>query len=92
MFGYPLMAGNPSSGSDKILWVVASPRDGQPLQLTGHPLNAATPIVSSTWPADSTSGEIYPSDIVVPSPGCWQFTLSWNGHRDTIDLSYVKHH
>jgi hypothetical protein len=49
------------------------------------------PVVSSTWPADSSPGEIYPSEIEVPAPGCWQFTLSWNGHTDTIDLWYVRH-
>lgn len=91
LFGYPLMAGNPRPYSDKILWVVASPRDGMPLRLTGHPLNAVKPVVSSTWPADSTPGQIYPSEIEVPAPGCWQFTLSWNGHTDTVDLWYVKH-
>lgn len=91
LFGYPLMAGNPQPYSDKILWIVASPRGGMPLQLTGHPLHAARPVVSSTWPADSSPGEIYPSDIEVPAPGCWQFTLSWNGHADTIDLWYVRH-
>jgi hypothetical protein len=91
VFGYPLMAGNPQPYSDKILWVVASPRDGMPLRVTGHPLGAAAPVVSSTWPADSAPGEIYPSGIVVPSPGCWQFTLSWNGHTDTVDLWYVRH-
>ena len=91
LFGYPLMAGNPQPYSDKVLWVVASPRNGMPLRLTGHPLRAARPVVSSTWPADSSPGEIYPSDIEVPAPGCWQFTLSWNGHTDTIDLWYVRH-
>ena len=91
LFGYPLMAGNPEPYSDKILWVVASPRDGMPLQLAGHPLHAARPVVSSTWPADSSPGAIYPSEIEVPAPGCWQFTLSWNGHTDTIDLWYVRH-
>jgi hypothetical protein len=91
LFGYPLMAGNPQPYSDKILWVVASPRDGMPLRLTGHPLGAVKPVVSSTWPADSTPGEIYPSEIEVPAPGCWQFSLSWNGHTDTIDLWYVGH-
>ncbi len=35
LFGYPLMAGNPQPYSDKVLWVAASPRDGQPLRLTG---------------------------------------------------------
>jgi hypothetical protein len=91
VFGYPLMAGNPEPYSDKILWIVASPRDGMPLRLTGHPLGAAAPVVSSAWPADSAPGEIYPSDMVVPSSGCWQFTLTWNGHSDTIDLWYVTH-
>jgi hypothetical protein len=91
LFGFPLMAGNPGPYPDKILWVVASPRDGMPLVLTGHPLHAARPVVSSAWPADSSPGEIYPSDIEVPAPGCWQFTLSWNGHTDTIDLWYVRH-
>jgi hypothetical protein len=91
LFGYPLMAGNPQPYSDKILWVVASPRDGQPLRVTGHPLDATTPVVSSTWTADSSPGEIYPSEIVASSPGCWQFTLSWNGHTDTVDLWFVKH-
>jgi hypothetical protein len=91
LFGYPLMAGNPRPYSDKILWVVAYPRDGLPLRLTGHPLGAATPVVSSIWPADSSPGEIYPSEIIAPSPGCWQFTLSWNGHTDTVDLWYVRH-
>lgn len=91
VFGYPLMAGNPQPYSDKILWVVASPRDGVPLRVTGHPLGAAAPVVSSAWPADSSPGEIYPSEIVVPSPGCWQFALSWNGHTDTVDLWYVSH-
>jgi len=91
LFGYPLMAGNPQPYSDKVLWVVASPRDHMPLRLAGHPLGAAAPVVSSTWPADSSPGEIYPSEIEVPSPGCWQFTLSWNGHTDTVDLRYVRH-
>ena len=91
LFGYPLMAGNPQPYSDKILWIVASPRDGLPLRVIGHPLGAATPVVSSTWPADSAPGEIYPSEIVVPAPGCWQFILSWNGHTDMVDLWFVKH-
>jgi len=91
LFGYPLVAGHPGPHSDKILWVVASPRGGMPLRLTGHPLNAVKPVVSSTWPADSAPGQIYPSEIDVPAPGCWQFTLSWNGHTDTVDLWYVKH-
>ncbi len=91
LFGYPLMARNPVPYSDKILWVVSSPRDGVPLRITGHPLGASAPVVSSTWSAGSSPGEIYPSQIVVPTPGCWHLTLAWHGHSDTVDLWYVKH-
>jgi hypothetical protein len=59
--------------------------------VTGHPLGAAKPVVSSSWSADSEPGEIYPSQITVPSPGCWRFTLAWPGHSDTVDLGYIAH-
>ncbi len=91
LFGYPLMAKNPVPYSDKILWVVRLPRQGMPLRVTGHPLGAAQPSVSTLWPADSGPGEIYPSQIVVPRPGCWTFAVAWNGHTDTVDLPYVAH-
>jgi hypothetical protein len=89
LFGFPLMAGHPEPYIDKILWVVRSARHGAPLRLTGHPLNAATPVVRSSWSAGSSPGNIYPSDIEVPAPGCWQFTLAWHRHTDTVDLWYV---
>jgi hypothetical protein len=90
LFGYPLRAGSPQNPDDKVLWVMRRPRDGQPLRLTGRLLGPAGPrTVSSTWPADSAPGEIYPSIVNVPVPGCWQFTLTWNGHRDSVDLRYV---
>src|SRR5262249_61877183 len=59
LFGFPLMAGHPEPFSDKILWVVRSDRHGAPLRLTGHPLNAATPVVRSSWSAGSSPGNIY---------------------------------
>lgn len=91
LFGFPLMAGHPEPFTDKILWVVRSDRHGAPLRLTGHPLNAAAPVVRSSWPANSSPGNIYPSDIEVPAPGCWRFTLAWHRHTDTVDLWYVRH-
>jgi hypothetical protein len=90
LFGYPLMARKPAPYSDKILWVVSSPRGGAPLRITGHPLGAKAPVVTSTWPADSSPGEIYPSDVAVPTAGCWQLTLAWRDHSDTVDLRYVR--
>jgi len=90
LFGYPLMAPASAADSDKVLWVVDSPRGGT-LRVTGHPVGAAKPVVSSVWPPDSGPGEIYPSQIEVPSPGCWRFTLAWPGHSDTVDLRYIGH-
>src|SRR3981081_386200 len=40
LFGYPLTAGNRLNPSNKILWVVGLPRNGSPLDIKGHPLNA----------------------------------------------------
>ncbi|HEX2322897.1 MAG TPA: hypothetical protein VHJ18_28300 [Streptosporangiaceae bacterium] len=91
LFGNPLRAGHPENPDNKILWVVALPRDGSPLRLTAHPVGATAPVVSSTWPDNSAPGEIYPSIVNVPAPGCWHFTLSWNGHSDTVDLRYISH-
>ena len=46
------------------------------------------PAVELREPANSGPGEIYPSFVDVPLPGCWTFTLRWHGHTDTIDLPY----
>jgi hypothetical protein len=48
-------------------------------------------VVRSSWSAGSSPGNIYPSDIEVPAPGCWRFTLAWHRHTDTVDLWYVRH-
>jgi hypothetical protein len=88
LFGDPLRSGHPNNPTNKILWVVKQPRNGRPLYVTGHPLDAASPLTHDTQPADSSPGEIYPSIIDEPTAGCWQMTLAWNGHTDTVDLPY----
>jgi hypothetical protein len=30
-----------------------------------------------------------PSIIDLPEPGCWHVDLTWNGHHDAMDLTYV---
>jgi hypothetical protein len=88
LFGYPLRAGEREDGrSNKILWEMRDPRNGKPLHLTARPL-AGGSSVSLTREADSGPGEIYPSTVDVPTPGCWHMTLEWNGHTATIDLPY----
>jgi hypothetical protein len=87
LFTYPLMAG--SDASTKILWYVATPRDGFPLNAQGHPLGATTPTAQFSKPADSFPGEIYPSSPTVPSAGCWHFTLTWHGGDEHADVDLL---
>ena len=88
LFGFPLRACHPDNPSNKILWYVRLPRDGHPLVVRAHPAGGTTPVVSYSFPADSSPGEIYPSAVDVPTPGCWTLDLSWGAHRDTTRLSY----
>jgi hypothetical protein len=74
--------------NNKVLWVVRLPRLGTALVLDGAGPTGASP-VHLEHPADSGPGEIYPSIVDVPSPGCWHFTLQWAGHTDEVDLRYV---
>jgi hypothetical protein len=88
VFGYPLRAGNPTGRLNKVLWIIKLPRRGTPLRIEAKPVYAAKPLIRSTFPADSSPGEIYPSYLNVPNAGCWRLTLRWAGHEDSIDLHY----
>lgn len=87
LFGYPLHVVSPGTSSNKILWVVGTQRTSD-LVIDGHPLSASAPTVHYTQPANSGPGEIYPSGVEVPIPGCWQFTLRWSGQVAEIELEY----
>jgi hypothetical protein len=89
IFGHPLRAGHPKQRSNKILWVVRTPREGEPLDIDVHPLGSSTPNIRESRPADSGPGEIYPDGIDVPRAGCWHFTLRWATGRAEFDLRYV---
>lgn len=88
LFSFPLRA---TPEGNKILWYVGTTRKGFALDATGHPINAIGPIATFTKAADSGPGEIYPSGVVVPSPGCWHFTLVWQGgdQHAAVDLLFV---
>ena len=88
LFSYPLAARHSQNYSNKILWVVGLPRNGSSLAIAGHPLGSVTPTVNVTQPANSGPGEIYPSLVAVPIPGCWHFNLSWSGHTASVDLVF----
>lgn len=87
----PLVAGEPTSDhpNNKILWVVNSPRDGHNLEITATPLGRTEPVVFDTFPANSGPGEIYPSIVDVPEPGCWQLELRWADNEAMVLIPYV---
>jgi hypothetical protein len=82
----PPRTGGPTN---KILWISRESRDGSSLTLT-LTSSATGPPVSATQPADSGPGEIYPSIVDVPRPGCWNVVAEWAGHRATLELAYTK--
>ena len=73
---------------NKVLWIVKLPRLGSPLRIEARPVGDPRPLIRSTFPADSSPGEIYPSYVDVPKGGCWRLTLRLAGHKDSIDLNY----
>ena len=73
--------------SNKVLWVVREPRNGDDLTWTA---TSGDDVVHGSLPADSGPGEIYPSIIDVPAPGCWHVTLGWDGNVGHVDLRYVS--
>jgi hypothetical protein len=89
IFGYPLHARVSPGQGNKILWVVGIPRDGNPLRIDGHPLNATTPKVDESFPDNASPGEIYPSEVDVLSPGCWHFDITWGPNKTSVDLIYT---
>jgi hypothetical protein len=87
VFANPLSSPPDARHNNKILWVVRQARDGKPLVITAT--RAGSRAVRVTQPANSAPGEIYPTIIDVPKPGCWHFALAWNGHHASINLRYV---
>ncbi|HEV3096438.1 MAG TPA: hypothetical protein VG104_04775 [Candidatus Dormibacteraeota bacterium] len=88
LFGSPLRAGHPDNPTNKILWVVRTPRSGA-LTIDGHPLGAVTPAIHERDDANSSPGQIYPSIVDVPTAGCWQSDLRWANSQAQVELTYI---
>jgi hypothetical protein len=85
-FASRLRAGHPENPSNKVLWIVRFPRNGHPLEITARLAGAPAGVVRIRPPADSSPGEIYPSAVDLPRPGCWRLQLAWGSHRASIDV------
>ena len=87
LFADPLRAAPRDDGkNNKVLWVVREPRNGSDLTLEGT-MNGE--VVTSTESANSSPGEIYPSIVDAPKPGCWHFTLRWGDNVANLDLQFA---
>lgn len=86
MFANPLRAGHPTNPGNKVLWVVRFPRNDNPLIISARWSADPSVNVRFSQPANSSPGEIYPSGIDLPKPGCWKLTLTWGAHRASLNL------
>ena len=84
----PLYSPPKPGRGNKILWVSRLPvsRARQP---RGH--SAPHRRCHCRRPGRSADGHWWarPSGIDMPQAGCWQFTLRWSGHQDSVDLAYT---
>jgi hypothetical protein len=84
----PLVVPSPAGRNNKILWVAKLPATvGSDLQIEARQLvggAAVGPVQRRT-----VTGGPGPSIIDMPAAGCWQFTLRWSGHTDTLNVPYA---
>ncbi len=84
----PLVTPTPPDRSNKILWVSKLPDSGgSSLEITARQLIGGTAV--GAVQRRTVAGGPGPSTIDMPAAGCWQFTLRWSGHLDTVDLPYA---
>jgi hypothetical protein len=86
----PFRSPPPVDRHNKILWVLNRPghaADTADLLITAS-LNNSEMVVHRRVEGHLTPGRSRPSIIDVPEPGCWTFSLSWGGERDTVSVRY----
>jgi hypothetical protein len=89
LFAQPLRAGeNVNNPSNKILWIAREPRQGAELRLVLRRTDGSGEPVETVEYADSSPGEIYPSIVDAPTPGCWSVTATWGPNMATLELAY----
>jgi len=78
----------PDGSSNKILWVTRDP--SQDMTSEGRPLGSSQPVVPIR--GQIVNGNQMPSQVDVPTPGCWSFLVSWTSgsrHTSTINLNVL---
>jgi hypothetical protein len=84
----PLVTPTPPGRANKILWVSKLPVSaGSSLEITARQLIGGTAVGAGQ--RRTVAGGPGPSTVDMPTAGCWQFTLRWSGHVDTVNLPYA---
>ncbi len=81
----------PDGGATKILWVISHGNVGGTITIEGHNLSGPSR-TRQDFPAaggGGVPGSQYPSIIVVPTPGCWQFYLRSGSVTGAVTLRVV---
>lgn len=82
----------PDGGATKILWVISHGNVGATITIDGHNLSGMGQ-THQDFPSAGSSGvpgSQYPSIIVVPTPGCWQFHMRSGSMVGIVILRVVK--
>ena len=69
----------------KVLWIIHGGPPG-PFAISAHPLDAAAPVVQVIARQAGSPAGGYPSDVAVPTPGCWRFEITSGTSRATLDV------
>lgn len=88
LFTPPLRSPKSEDNTNKILWVVDSSRNDQPLRISGRQVGTSKSF-RVTQAANAEPGNVYPTVVDAPDAGCWHLTLSWGASTDTIDLPFI---
>lgn len=91
LFGYPLSHKHRESRTNKILWVarVDTPND---VHYSGPPgtMTIRARLVGSNRQATRVLKDAPgPSIVDMPSAGCWEFALAWQGNSDSVSVAYT---
>jgi hypothetical protein len=87
VFGYPLRSPPAEGRNNKILWVSRTwPKKPAPLWIRAQRMDGTRAIGAPV--RHIVPGGLGPSIVDLPEAGCWRFTLSWSGRKDSLDLAY----
>ena len=75
---------------NKVLWVLARPNGGEPLEITAKRAGRSGAVRTKSDPGLGGNGQIQRSALDFPAPGCWRLTLRWGAERATLDVYVVR--